>query len=297
MKLSIYIGWDPREVAAWNVCRASMRRRATVPVQPEPIILADLRGSGLYGRPTELRDGRLWDVISEAPMSTEFAISRFFVPLLEKRRGGDADWALFCDCDFLWLGDIAELVASVDSAKALMCVQHVHAPTESVKMDGQAQLLYARKNWSSLMLFNLRHPAHAALDLDLLNSAPGRDLHRFCWLEDDMIGALADDWNWLEGSSPVRDAAPRAVHFTRGGPWMPGWENVGYAELWRRELTTVDAAPADGGAPAALSRTVGGAGWRDLIKGDRIGANASISRAPFAAMRAAERRQRPAARL
>jgi hypothetical protein len=33
---------------------------------------------------------------------------------------------------------------------------------------------------------------------------------------------------------------PRAVHFTRGGPWFDQWKNVDYADLWlaEREDTT-----------------------------------------------------------
>jgi hypothetical protein len=232
LAIAVYIGWDPREREAYRVCEASMAARSSVELEIFPIVLADLRDAGLYRRITEVRDGRLWDRISEAPMSTEFAISRFFVPLLAKRDDVQSDWAIFCDCDFLWLGDIAELVAELDDSKAVCCVQHDYKPSEDTKMDGQAQLLYARKNWSSLMAFNLRHPANARLDGDLLNTVPGRDLHRFCWLDDTDLKALSKDWNWLEGTYPVTDTLPRTVHFTRGGPWMEGWRNVAYADLW-----------------------------------------------------------------
>jgi hypothetical protein len=33
------------------------------------------------------------------------------------------------------------------------------------------------------MVFNCDHPANRALTLDLINTVPGRDLHRFCWLD------------------------------------------------------------------------------------------------------------------
>ena len=185
-----------------SVSERSLRSRASIPVEVSPVVLDELRRAGLYTRPTEWREQRLWDVISEAPMSTEFAITRFFVPLLAAKAGRGEGWAVFCDCDFLWLADIAELLDSADATKALCCVQHRHEPFEALKMDGQAQTRYARKNWSSLMLFNLAHPAHQRLTLETLNGVPGRDLHRFCWLTDDEIGALPTDWNWLEGSTP-----------------------------------------------------------------------------------------------
>jgi lipopolysaccharide biosynthesis glycosyltransferase len=235
MKALVYIGWDPREVEAYDVCKFSIERRSSADITVKPIILEDLRRARVYYRPTEIRDGRLWDVISEAPMSTEFAISRFFVPMLAKQDDPTIDFALFCDCDFLWLGDVAELLASADQAKALSCVEHQYVPSEQVKMDGQVQLKYHRKNWSSLMLLNLRHPSHSRLTTELLNSVPGRDLHRFCWLEDEEIGAIPQTWNWLEGTTARTDDPPKAVHFTRGGPWMDDWKTVDYANLWLEE--------------------------------------------------------------
>jgi len=232
--LTFYVGFDPREEQAYDVCDFSIRRRASREVDVTPVRLAELRGEGLYMRPTEVRDGVLWDVISEAPMSTEFAVSRFFVPYLA-RRAGLQGWVGFCDCDFLFLDDVARLFALADDRHAVACVQHDHRPSETVKMDGQVQTRYARKNWSSLMLFNLSHPANDALGPDMLNDLPGRDLHRFCWLEDDQIGGLPTAWNWLEGTSPDLGRTPSGVHYTRGGPWMDGWEDVAYAKEWLAE--------------------------------------------------------------
>lgn len=221
------------------MCEHSLRRRSSIPLDVRPVMLERLRRAGLYGRPMERREQHLWDVISKAPMSTEFAISRFFVPLLAAQNGLCEGWALYCDCDFLWLSDVAELLAIADPTKALCCVQHRYEPPEKEKMNGQVQTRYARKNWSSLMLFNLAHSAHHCLTLEMLNTVPGRDLHRFCWLSDSEIGALPPDWNWLEGSLPLVDQPPRVVHFTRGGPWMAGWEDVQYADLWRTEYRSL----------------------------------------------------------
>jgi hypothetical protein len=66
-------------------------------------------------------------------------------------------------------------------------------------MDGQAQTRYARKNWSSFVIFNCDHVANKALTLDVVNNAPGRDLHRFFWLADCDIGELSPEWNYLVG--------------------------------------------------------------------------------------------------
>jgi hypothetical protein len=241
LELSVYIGWDPRETEAFAVCEYSIKKRSSIPLKIYPVVLSELKEQGLYTRSTEIREGTLWDTISGAPMSTEFAITRFAVPILSSLKSDGAKWALFCDCDFLWLNDVAELLEQVDQSKALWCVQHHYEPTSSMKMDNQVQLSYARKNWSSMMLFNLEHPAHKKLDAALLNSVPGRDLHRFCWLQDDEIGSVDVRWNWLEGTSPVTDVPPAVVHYTRGGPWMKGWEDVDYASLWLKEFEVLQA--------------------------------------------------------
>ncbi len=232
--MEIYIGWDPREVEAYEVCEHSLRRHSSISININPLVLSTLQNDGRYTRKTEIRDGRLWDTISEAPMSTEFAISRFFVPLLAKENK-KSGWAIFCDCDFLWLKDVAIMEKQLDQTKAVCCVQHKYQAVEGTKMDGQVQLNYARKNWSSLMAFNLDHSANEKLNVALLNSVPGRDLHRFCWLSDDQIGEISPDWNWLEGTYKPSEIAPSAVHFTRGGPWMAGWENVDFADKWLDE--------------------------------------------------------------
>jgi hypothetical protein len=38
---------------------------------------------------------------------------------------------------------------------------------------------------------------------------------------------------------------PDAIHFTRGGPWFDGWQDVDYAELWiaERDRYLADSAP------------------------------------------------------
>ena len=231
MSRSVWIGYDPREAEAFSVARESLRRNASLPLPVRGLVLDDLRAQGLYTRPTELRPSAadrpvLWDVISDAPMSTEFAISRFLVPHLAR-----TGWALFMDCDMLVRGNICRAFDLCDPSKAVMCVKHDHQPPEGLKMDGQAQLRYARKNWSSFMIFNLEHEANKALTPAMVNALPGRDLHRFCWLEDDQIGELPAEWNFLVGhTDPAID--PKVVHFTEGGPWMDGYRNVPFADEW-----------------------------------------------------------------
>lgn len=233
--LSIYLGFDPREAAAYAVTRQSIREFSQhIPVRG--LVLDDLRKKGLYWRPTERRMNRLYDVISEHEMATEFAISRFLVPHLElsgpKRLGR---WALFMDCDMLVRVNLMRVIEGLDESKAVYCVKHNHVPDYIEKMDGQIQSKYDRKNWSSFVLFNCDHKANKALTPEFVNTKPGRELHGFCWLSDDLIGELPVEWNWLVGHSDER-VVPKVVHFTDGGPWFGAFTNVPYADEWRSIL-------------------------------------------------------------
>ena len=227
---TLWVGYEPREAGAYAVAQHSIARNTITAMRPRGLILDDLKEQGLYYRPTSRNDGKLWDDISEAPMATEFAISRFLVPHL-----AGTGWALFMDCDVLVRKNLDRIFGLVDPTKAVMVVKHNHQPPDGLKMDGQAQQRYARKNWSSVCLWNVDHPANKALTIEMVNTVPGRDLHRFCWLPDELIGELPPQWNWLVGhSDPAID--PSIVHFTDGIPTMPGYENCAFADEWRDEL-------------------------------------------------------------
>lgn len=160
-------------------------------------------------------------------MSTEHAISRFFVPYLCEYHG----WALFVDGDILARADVRELFALADDRYALMCVQHPPLPAEGTKKDGAIQQSYPRKNWSSVVLWNCGHPAHQALTLDALNTWPGRDLHAFTWLRDEEIGALPPDWNYLVNVNALPPYV-KIAHFTLGVPATDGHAADPFADEW-----------------------------------------------------------------
>ncbi len=67
----------------------------------------------------------------------------------------------------------------------------------------------------------------------MVNTLPGRDLHRFCWLDDDLIGALPAEWNVLIGEEDHPD--PALAHFTLGVPDMDGYETQPFADEWFRQ--------------------------------------------------------------
>lgn len=235
----VFVGYDSREDIAYQVCRTSLLRHSTLDLHIEPIVQEKLRSQGLYWRERD-------------PLaSTEFTYTRFLTPYLAGYQG----WALFCDCDFLWLADIAQLVEIIDPSKAVMCVHHDHRPTEGTKMDGAVQTSYPRKNWSSLMLMNCGHPAARKLTPEIVNTESGAYLHRLQWAGDGEIGEVPSTWNWLEGSMPKPEAGtPNVVHFTRGGPWFEDWQDVDYGELWIEERDRYLAAQADEAPATATNR-------------------------------------------
>uniref|UniRef100_A0ACD5Y1B4 Uncharacterized protein n=1 Tax=Avena sativa TaxID=4498 RepID=A0ACD5Y1B4_AVESA len=221
----VFVGYDSREDIAYRVCRRSLLRRSSVPLEVIPIVQQELRDAGLYWRergPTE---------------STEFSFTRFLTPHLAGYRG----WALFVDCDFLFTADVAELARMADPRYAVLCVHHDYAPKEATKMDGAVQTLYPRKNWSSMVLFNCGHPKNrAALTPEAVSTQTGAHLHRFAWLDDADVGEVPFAWNFLVGHNrvdpdDVARTTPRAIHYTSGGPWFERYRDCEFADLWIQE--------------------------------------------------------------
>lgn len=219
--LKIYVGYDPREDVAYQVCKHSIED-LSINTSVEPLIQSELREQKLYWREIDPKS------------STEFTFTRFLVPALNDYKG----WALFIDCDTLLLTDIQELFDKADDKYAVMVVKHEYWPSKLKKMDGKEQHLYPRKNWSSVMLFNCGHPDNSALTLDYVNDMnnSGATLHRFNWLKDEVIGSLHHEWNWLVNwyRSPM-EGYPKLLHYTEGGPWFADYFTSAYSNEWKEE--------------------------------------------------------------
>lgn len=227
--LSVYIGYDEREAEAYAVAESSLRKHASQPLSVMPLKIDRLGDRGLLRRPTDRR-GLIYDFYSNAPCATDFAISRFLVPIIHQ-----SGWALFVDCDVVFMADVAELFALADDSKAVMVVKHENGHKEGTKMDGQVQQLYSRKNWSSVMLLNVDHPANRRLSLVDVQERPGRDLHAFMWLHDQEIGELPSRFNWLVGVQP-RPSDPMIAHFTLGTPEIQNLEPIDEHKIWWQAL-------------------------------------------------------------
>ncbi len=249
----VYIGYDEREHDAYEVCASSILRHASVPVDIIPLEQGVLRKVGLYDRPVRMEGAQRIDEREGRPFSTDFAFTRFLVPALNLYRGT----ALFVDCDFLFTRDIAELFDLHDETLAISVVKHRHIPSETVKMDGQSQGAYPRKNWSSLMLWNCEHPATKNITVKAVNYESGRWLHGLSWLHDEDIGSIPLTWNWLSGVSEPLDEVPSAIHYTLGIPTMAGYEDCPYADLWREERALLNSVHAKPGCERPLQLQAG----------------------------------------
>jgi len=227
----IFIGYSPEELIPATIAEDSIRRTADL-ADGQSLritkISKEILGPYYTRRTIRTAQHQRYDVISQAPMSTDHAIARFFIPWLCDYSG----WALFVDGDILCRRSITELFEQASPAYAVMCVWHPPLLAEGAKKDGTAfQLAYPRKNWSSVMLFNCGHAANRQLDLDLLNTWPGRDLHAFKWLADEQVGNLDPSWNYLVNVNPPQ-ASPSIVHFTEGVPLLRNHLYDPYAEEW-----------------------------------------------------------------
>ena len=221
--LRIYVGWDSREDIAYQACRQSLKDTASVPIKVIPLKQAQLKRDEMYWRE------------KDQLASTEFTFTRFLLPELADFKG----WALFIDCDFIALDDVKKLFDQADNKYAIMCAQHDYAPKAGTKMDGQQQHNYPRKNWSSMMLVNCGHPSNRLLTKELVNDpkVDGKYLHRFSWLEDEEVGKLSHEWNWLVGwYNEPEDGKPKFLHYTEGGPWFEKYKDCEYnLEYYRAE--------------------------------------------------------------
>tara|TARA_R110002051_G_scaffold272840_2_gene333401 strand:- start:9803 stop:10591 length:789 start_codon:yes stop_codon:yes gene_type:complete len=218
---TIYIGYDHREAIAYDVLKESILDHSSIPINIIPLKQEELRRVNFYRRNYYIKDKNNYDTTDNKPFSTDFSFTRFLIPFLNRLDG----YALFMDCDMMVRSDIAEVFESVNRGedKAVWCVKHRHIPNTSTKMDDKIQTVYTRKNWSSFVLWNCSHEAHKNLTIDDVNLKTGWYLHNFKWLNDNDIGELPTEWNWLDGYSPEKIEA-KNVHFTNGGPWFRSWK-------------------------------------------------------------------------
>lgn len=246
--LHVFVGYDPREDEAFEVCRHSILKRASEPTVVTKLKRSSLEKSGLYWRKSRVdADGQRWDTTDDSPFSTEFSFSRFLVPYIA-RSNNVHGWVMFVDCDFMFFDDVAKAFDEAENQNADLCVvKHNYVPASQRKMDNCIQQPYNKKLWSSFMLFNAWSTSCLRLTPEYVNGASGKNLHQLEWIDEDRVGSLGERWNWIPGVSPTTTDPKTttvdlgAVHWTEGGPCLPGYENVPFADNYRQELALVKA--------------------------------------------------------
>lgn len=216
--VDIFVGYDPREPAAYHVFCHSVLQRASVPVAFHPVRLEAIK---------EYRE-------SHDDGSNAFIYSRFLVPSLMGHRG----WALWADGDMLCRADIAELWALRDLYMAVQCVQHAYKTHAPRKYLGSPNNDYLCKNWSSLMLINCAHMAWRQMTPQRIEKMTGEELHRFKFIPRDRVGQLPPEWNWLANELPYHPEA-KLVHFTIGTPGFTEYSDCDYANEWHNASSQV----------------------------------------------------------
>lgn len=213
--IPIFIGYDQRETIAYHVCTNSIIRHSSTPLAISPLAL-----NTLEGYEEKHNDG-----------SNHFIYSRFLIPHLMDYKG----WAIFMDGDMILRDDITELWNMRDDSKAVMVVKHDYKTKMAEKYMGAKNENYPRKNWSSVILWNCGHEANKTVTPEYVQNATGAQVHRFSWLDDELIGEIPTEWNWLDIEYDHNPNA-KLIHYTLGLPGFVEFADKGsFADEWHRE--------------------------------------------------------------
>ena len=217
--IPVFIGYDPREAIAYHACANSIIRHASKPVAIIPLAL------NLFEDYKETHtDG-----------SNHFIYSRFLVPHLMNFEGH----AIFIDGDMIVRSDIVELWEMRNPHNDVQVVKHDYKTKMPVKYLGAKNEDYPRKNWSSVILWNCASFPNRKLNPDFVQQSTGSELHRFTWIDDERIGELPKEWNWLPDEyGPNPDA--KLLHYTLGTPCFHEFANTPQGDEWHREHMLAD---------------------------------------------------------
>ena len=126
LPIQIFIGYEESERRAYDVCVSSIESRSNIKINK-------LHTSLLPN----------WYREKEPFQSTDFTYTRFLCPEIMDFKG----ISIFCDCDFLWLANPADLADYINPDQAVAVCQHpVYTPNSVTKMDGKLQHKMGRKN-------------------------------------------------------------------------------------------------------------------------------------------------------
>lgn len=217
--INIVVGFDQREAVAYHTFTQSIIEKTSLPVSFIPLAINSLK---------DYKE-------THTDKSNDFIYSRFLTPYLKNFSG----WAIFADGDMICQTDIKELWNLKDESKAILVVKHDYKTKAKQKYLGNKNENYPRKNWSSLILWNCSHPKHRILTPEFIAKQTGKYLHRFSWLDDNDIGVLPIEWNWL-AIEYSKNLQAKLIHYTLGTPCFAEYSNSDMSEVWHASYERIN---------------------------------------------------------
>jgi len=161
-----------------------------------------------------------------ANQSTWFTYSRFLIPYLENYEG----FSMFIDDDFFFKKNPLPMFYYLSPEDAVACIQYPQYKHDEVKFDGEVNIDYPCKLWSSMMFFNNGHEDCKKLTPEVVNTWTGAQLHQFEWT--DKISKIPEKYIFVEGyDNPEEKWDYTGIHYTRGGPWIDNMDSTKISNL------------------------------------------------------------------
>lgn len=226
--LNIYIGYDSNHNNLEEICKRSL----------EFNIKKSIGGGHLVDYSTFNPEIKFLDV-SKIPeytrpyenQSTWFTYSRFLIPYLENYEG----FSLFIDDDFIFQKNPLTMFYYLNPDDAVACIQYPQMKHDETKFDGEVNIDYPCKLWSSMMFFNNGHPDCKKLTPEVVNTWTGAQLHQFEWT--DKISKIPEKYIFVEGyDDPEVKWDYTGIHYTRGGPWIDNMDtdHINNLDVYKR---------------------------------------------------------------
>ena len=232
--INIYLGYDSSHSEIFDIAEASIHKSVEKHVDKMGYCHEFFHDYKVEVKKLDIAEIDVYNR-EYANQSTEFTYSRFLIPYLENYEG----FSFFIDDDYLWQWNPLSLFYFLDPKNALACVQYDFNTHDDTKFNGEKNVSYPKKLWSSMMIFNNGHEDCRKLTPEVVNTESGKYLHQFEWT--DMISKIPHDKIATEGYETEVKQSHHAVHYTRGGPWIKGMdcEHINMLDFYRRIKNSV----------------------------------------------------------